>query len=225
MFDKPAEIRRPRRVASCLGLLGWLSGAWLGTLMAVDVQAEEPPRYYQVEVVVFAQPAGASVELPPRPAPDPVTATDSVTAPELPQAWEQEAQDEPPSLPEGFQPPREPLRLAAVAARLNTGGYRLLWHQGWVQPPTTRSGVDLPLLAALGQGRADAALLGRISLTSARFLHLGMQLELRSGESLAAEMDQRRRVRPGVDQYYDHPRIGVIAVVTEIEDPQADSVP
>lgn len=85
--------------------------------------------------------------------------------------------------------------------------------------------MDLPLLAALGQGRADAALLGRISLTSARFLHLGMQLELRSGESLAAEMDQRRRVRPGVDQYYDHPRIGVIAVVTEIEDPQADSVP
>lgn len=220
MFDKPAEIRRPHRLASWLGALGWLSGAWLGGLAVGVVHAEEIPSYYQVEVVVFAQPAGASVELPPRLAPpEPEPAPGDLLD------LEPASQDDGPSLPEGFQPAREPLRLAAVATRLNTGGYRLLWHQGWVQPPTIRQGVDLSLLAALGQGRADAGLVGRISLTSARFLHLGMQLELRPGDRLEAQMDQRRRVRPGVEQYYDHPRIGVIAVVTEIKDPQADPVP
>ncbi|NGX16732.1 CsiV family protein [Wenzhouxiangella sp. XN24] len=238
MLDKPAAFRRPHRLASRLasrlalrlGLLAGLSAASAASLTADAADAAETPRYYQVEVVVFAQPAGGSVELPPRAeeppeSPETSESADSAGSPAallsriLPGAPDDAGalQDEAPSLPEGFQPPREPLRLAAVAARLDTGGYDLLWHQGWVQPPTSRQGIDLPLLAALGQGPADQRLGGSIGLTSARFLHLGMQLELRSGDLLEAEMAQRRRIRRGVEQYYDHPRIGVVAVVTEIE--------
>jgi len=214
MLDKPAAFRRPHRLASCLGLLAGMSAVWLGGLTPHEAGAAETPRYYQVEVVVFAQPAGRSAELPPRPAAEsPGFPADAGALPDDADAL----RDEAPRLPEGFQRAREPLRLAAVAARLDTGGYELLWHQGWVQPPVSRQGVKLPLLAALGQGPADERLIGSIGLTAARFLHLGMQLELRSGDVLEAELAQRRRIRRGVEQYYDHPRIGVVAVVTEIE--------
>jgi len=234
MLDKPAAFRRPHGPAWRLGLLAGLSAAWLAGLMADAAGAAETPRYYQVEVVVFGQPAGVSMELPPRPDTEMLEQPGSAGSPESAESAESQASllsrilpaaadepgaepDEAPSLPEGFRPPREPLRLGAVAARLDTGGYDLLWHQGWVQPPTSRQGVDLPFLAALGQGPADERLVGSIALTSARFLHLGMQLEFRSGDVLEAEMAQRRRIRRGVEQYYDHPRIGVVAVVTEIE--------
>jgi hypothetical protein len=103
-----------------------------------------------------------------------------------------------------------------VAARLNTGGYRLLWHQAWVQPPLDGAAVELSPLATLGKGPVTPGLSGAVSLSISRFLHLGMELELNSASGLEAELRQRRRVRPGVDQYFDHPRIGVIAVVTEI---------
>ena len=58
---------------------------------------------------------------------------------------------------------------------------------------------------------------GRISLSLGRFLHLGMDLELGSGTGAEAQLRQRRRIRLGQDQYYDHPRIGVIAVVHPVE--------
>lgn len=185
--------------------------------------AQAPERLYQVEVVVFAQPAGRSVELPPR---RPVPLDD--------RGAEQEAgmgtpdgvdpgpaglpgEDEGFLLPDGFAPARQPRALDAVARRLNTGEYRLLWHQAWVQPPQEGAGEALTLLAGLGQGPADPELAGRISLSLGRFLHLGMDLELGSGTGAEAQLRQRRRIRLGQDQYYDHPRIGVIAVVHPVE--------
>lgn len=208
------RIERP-----ILPLLAALLGA---AAMPTGLAAQDAPaRMYQVEVVIFTQPPGTSSERGPREAPELFEtggeAGLDAAAEEVPGS---DGADEPPvaasPLARGYATPRAPLTLTNVAARLNTGGYRLLWHQAWVQPATDATPADLGVLAALGQGRATEALSGAISLWQGRFLHLGMELEWRSADGLEAELRQRRRVRPGVDQYFDHPRIGAIAVVTEL---------
>lgn len=182
-------------------------------------------RLYQVEVVIFAQPPGTSVEGPPR---ESVEATESgdraglesdlETGDETAAGEYRAAESAEPVSPldRGYTSPSVPLVLANVAARLNTGGYRLLWHQAWVQPASDATAADLNVLAALGRGQASPELSGAVSLWQGRFLHLGMELEWRSAAGLEAELRQRRRIRPGMDQYFDHPRIGVVAVVTEL---------
>lgn len=170
---------------------------------------------YQVEVVIFAQPPGTSAELPPLPGTEaeiPPALGDSLDDDAWPDANHAE-----PSLPEGFTVAVMPRQLDAVARRLNTGGFQLLWHQAWIQPPAERDGAELSLLAALGQGTASSALSGRIDLSAGRFLHLGVDIELQSETGLEATMHQRRRIRPRVEQYFDHPRIGIVAVITPVE--------
>ena len=187
-------------------------------------------RLYQVEIVIFKHPSGASVELPPRPAMpapdaladggmDTVELEDPVPA-DADEPAEMPADSRPP-LPVGLGPPRLPLQLSAVARALDTRGYRLLWHQAWTQPAATRDGISLTVLAALGQGRADPGLSGVVSVTAGRFLHLGMDLELESAAGLEAELEQRRRLRLDQEHYFDHPVIGAIAVVRRIEPPAA----
>lgn len=202
--------------------------ALLGLAVPAGLVAQDaPPRLYQVEVVVFAQPEGTSVERGPRQTSDPGGARvraglgdglEDELAPgdEAPPGDFAAAGSPVSPLERGYAAPTAPLALANVAARLDTGGYRLLWHQAWVQPATDATAADLNVLAALGRGRASADLGGAISLWQGRFLHLGMELEWRSATGLRAELHQRRRVRMGADQYFDHPRIGVIAVVTEL---------
>lgn len=192
--------------------------------LVCGAQAAFAERSYQVEVVVFAQPPGTSVELPPqRRAPLAADASDAVD-PADPADEDPVAESGAPltQLPSGFAPPRDPLVLRNVAARLNTGGYRLLWHQAWIQPPLDGA-AGLNLLATLGKGPVTPGLSGAISLSVNRFLHLGVELELGSAAGLEAELRQRRRVRPGVDQYFDHPRIGVIAIVTEVPEQAGQS--
>lgn len=206
-----------------------------------------PPeeRFYQVEVLIFAQPAEASVELPPRQPPDEKAEEDEQAAtaaadresdallaadgppeevlPEddlaeggLPEDSPPDPETESPMLPDSFGPPRAPAQLEQEAARLERNGYRVLWHQAWIQLPGPPEGVALALLSALGQGPVTPALSGSINLSTRRFLHLGMDLELRSAQGLEAEMSQQRRIRPEELHYFDHPRLGVIAVALPV---------
>jgi hypothetical protein len=222
--DTPAQWRRACRAGLRVALV-------LGALLPLGFAAEPAgaqtaERRYQVEVVIFLHPAGTSVEQPPR------RRAPTEEAEQQPPFGEP-ADPVPPGpgydldtdgpeetgslLPEGFSAPAMPRRLDAVARRLNTGDYRLLWHQAWVQPPLDRLGPELAALAALGQGPATAGLSGNISLTAGRFLHLGMEIELDSADGFEAAMHQRRRIRPGVEQYFDHPHIGMVAVVRPVE--------
>lgn len=195
----------------------------LGAALPAGLAAQDAPavRLYQVEVVIFAQPQGTSVERSPR-GPTELIVTDGeagldATADASPDdAAVADPAESPAPRSRGYAPPRAPLALSNVAARLNTGGYRLLWHQAWVQPAGDTAPADLARLAALGQGRATPELGGTISLSQGRFMHLGMELEWRSATGLEAELRERRRIRTGTDQYFDHPRIGAIAVVKEI---------
>ncbi|NGP52801.1 CsiV family protein [Thioalkalivibrio sp. XN8] len=178
--------------------------------------------HYQVELLVFLQPEGISAELPP-PAPPPEPLPQ-----DLPTVPETEAEPAGPAagLPAGFMSPRAPLTLTAAAEALRRRGYQPLWHQAWIQPPGDREGVVLPLLAALGQGRATPGLDGTVSLTRGRFLHLGLDLQWQPGPSLEAEMTQRRRIRSGEEHYFDHPRLGVLALVQPVDySPAGESAP
>jgi hypothetical protein len=212
----PAALRRLARKPA---LAAWLLA--LAGLAGGPLHAEPDQRYYQVEVVVFAQPAGASVELPPRQAaPRAPESTDA--EPELlPDEFVAGEDDAAETLVPGFAPAAMPRELDRVAAAMNRGGYRLLWHQAWVQPALRGEAPSLDELAKLHGGAVAAGLQGGISLTAGRFLHLGVDLQLRSDERLEAELRQSRRVRLGVEQYFDHPAIGVIAVVNRLE-PEAD---
>lgn len=227
---RPLRSIHPARDRPC-----WLSktvrngfGALLTAALAgTAALAAAEVRLYQVEVVVFAQPRDTSVEKPPLPrvlVPDPTAAGHDSISPDgepdlspekLPP--EEQSSDE---LPEGVSGPALPRQLNAVARRLDSGGYRLLWHQGWVQPATERGGLSLtlPILAALGGGPAQAGLSGTINLAAGRFLHLGLDLELASAEGIEAVLQDRRRLRINEEHYIDHPHLGVVAIVTRLPD-------
>jgi hypothetical protein len=211
------RTRNPRRVVVALA-------AGLAATLAPLAVLAQSTTHYQVEVVIFAQPDGSAELRPlPRAAPSARDAADlEPGAPGAPAGAAEAAAvpsgpDEAASwLPPGFTRARLPLALEPAAARLNRGGYQLLWHQAWVQAPTDRGPMELPLLAALGQGPANANLSGRIQFSAARFLHLAVDLELQSAGVPVAELRQRRRVRIAVQHYYDHPHIGVLAIVRPV---------
>lgn len=188
----------------------------LGLLPAGGAVAEPAAPLYQVEVVIFSQPAGSTLERFPRlHVPELADPTPDLESQQVETQTEAERMDA--LLAEGFAGPANARRLNAVATRLNTGGYRLLWHQAWVQPALARGAIELPVLAALGQGQADPGLSGAIGLTARRFLHFEVDIELHRQGRLEAKLLQTRRVRPMVDQYMDHSHIGVIAVVSPVE--------
>jgi hypothetical protein len=192
----------------------------------VLLHAQEEPRLFQVEVVIFEQPGGGSDELPPLPPDeDPMQQylmrweADDADAPE-PAAAEQPGAADEEGLPEHVHRAVIDHELDGIARRLNTGGYRLLWHQAWVQPAVSRTdgaALPLPTLAALGGGPADGLLEGSLALASGRFLHLALDLSLPAPGGASYRLEQWRRVRSGETHYFDHPRLGVIAHVTRLE--------
>ena len=213
-----SKLAPQRAHALFAGALGVLAAIAPPAVLAQD----KPPQHYQVEVVIFLQPEGISAERPPLPAMPP--------ADDLLLDADDERQDDPADappgeslLPPGFAPSRTDRSLDAVARALSRRGYDVLWHQAWVQPPAQRQGTDLALLAALGQGPAAPSLAGSVSLSAGRFLHLGVALEWQVDGALAAQMDQRRRIRRDEEHYFDHPRLGAIAVVRAVD--YAESTP
>ena len=198
----------------------------VAALVAGPLRAEPEQPRYQVEVVVFAQPAGTSVERPPRqpelPEPEELPMELPVEpfeepAMELDEIVSAEDEIEAAFAP-GFEPASMPRALDRVAAAMNRGGYRLLWHQAWVQPALAGEPPSLDELATLDGAVIPSGLQGSVSLAAGRFLHLGMELEFHSDAGLEAELRQRRRIRLGVEQYFDDPAIGVIAVVSRLEE-------
>ena len=225
--SRNAPARGTRRGAFRMAALVVLSIGFA----AGQAGAQTGERRYQVEVVIFSQPAGTSAEQRPlQRAPqveaelEPMQGAEfDAETPGASMAGAADSDGVAPLLPRGLSGPVAPRKLEAVARRLNTGGFTLLWHQAWVQPAVAGDGLELATLAALGQGPAVPELSGVIGLAAGRFLHLGMAIELHSAAGLEAELAQRRRVRLGVEHYFDHPHIGVIAIVTAVTPgPEAD---
>ena len=123
--------------------------------------------------------------------------------------------------------------------------YEPVMHFGWTQatwPEEQTEAIPLHLLA-----RPPAELNGELTLYLSRFLHLVVDLQLEAPESMASNVDARERlgnigmagellnevsVQPaayyriqenrilknGELRYYDHPKFGVLAKVTRVEE-------
>lgn len=103
-------------------------------------------------------------------------------------------------------------RLAGAVTRLrNAGGYRILAHTAWSQAPAawnSRRGVSVEQL-----GLNTPGLSGNIVLERGQYLHLGVDLKVEDGGRSLVLADLRR-VKLDEALYFDHPQLGVIALVS-----------
>jgi hypothetical protein len=108
--------------------------------------------------------------------------------------------------------PGSRMQLGGAREKLARGGYRVLAHTGWVQTAGSwgsRSGLSLDRLGIRVPGLSGSFMLERGSL-----LHLGMNLRYAGDGGPSAQINEIRRIRFNERNYYDHPSLGVIAVVT-----------
>lgn len=108
-------------------------------------------------------------------------------------------------------------KLGNIADALRRSrNYQAIAHFGWTQPgfPRTEAHyMSIDALAAPGSG-----LVGRVALSRGRYLHLTLDLVLQPpGSSESYVLRQTRRMRSNERHYIDHPKFGVIAVVTPSE--------
>jgi hypothetical protein len=111
--------------------------------------------------------------------------------------------------------PSSQRRLSDTAEHLRAaGGYRVLAHTAWSQaaaPWNSRRGISAAQL-----GLASAGFTGNVFLERGQFLHLGFDLHLADGTKTYT-LSEVRRIKPNERNYFDHPAIGVIALVTSGE--------
>ena len=103
-------------------------------------------------------------------------------------------------------------KLAGTASRLRgANGYRVLAHTAWSQGAASfnsRRGVSAARL-----GISSAGITGKVILERGRLLHLGIDLTIDDG-GRRYHISEVRPVKADEAQYFDHPAVGVIALVT-----------
>ena len=108
--------------------------------------------------------------------------------------------------------PLSQFQLANEAAKLRASGrYQILTHIAWQQTASTwgtKAGFTLARLGSQAGG-----LSGLIYLERGTYLHLGVNLAYNTGGP-TYRIGESRRVKFYDRQYYDHPVIGVLAMVT-----------
>lgn len=104
-------------------------------------------------------------------------------------------------------------RLGGAAQKLRTaGGMRVLAHTAWTQSPTNWNSRRGPSAAELGLG---AGVTGKVIFERGRFLHLGVDLTIEDGGQ-RYRINEVRQVKADELHYFDHPSVGVIAIVTAV---------
>ncbi|MET0657677.1 MAG: CsiV family protein [Steroidobacteraceae bacterium] len=159
------------------------------------------PATYDVELVIFRNLGGSTPEQ--WSMNDPVTESgDDAEAPD-------------PSAAEAPFPklPAERLKLNPIYDQLKRSrGYQPLAHLGWTQPATDRASTHYVSLNALG---LDNGVSGRAALARGRYLHLTLDLALQiPGDGTRYVLKQTRRMRSTEMHYIDHPRFGIVALIT-----------
>jgi hypothetical protein len=191
----------------------------LSTLLAWGTAlGEADARQFDIEVVIFAHinaydggehwPRESRREFPPG-------------------GWESRPLPEPGVADMDWQAlPGSGSQLAGVTAALRrSDSYRplvhLYWRQGLVDPARTRA-IDIASLAGTLDSGAVPRVEGTLRLSVARYLHLETDIRLVDGEAgqfmdealPSYRMRQSRRMRSGELHYLDHPRFGLIALIT-----------
>jgi hypothetical protein len=198
--------------------------------------AEELPRY-QVELLVFRNldQSGTTAEIPRMPEAEIADILDQGLAEgialrtESGSATELHADGLPVSEQYWQEAAPEELRLGDIASRLERlQAYDLLAHLGWQQ---TAPDVSVAMELDFAQLGVDPAFIsGHAKFFSRRYLHLALDVELpddaRSGggfqtfSSSAAlpAIKDSRRIRLEELHYFDQPQLGVIAMVSRVEE-------
>jgi Peptidoglycan-binding protein, CsiV len=106
-------------------------------------------------------------------------------------------------------------KLTAIADTLRRSrNYQPLAHFGWTQPGYARGEPRYMSIDALVPGGAGVS--GQIALSRGRYLHLTLELAFDVPEEGGGRMvlRQTRRMRSNERHYIDHPKFGVIAIIT-----------
>jgi len=131
-------------------------------------------------------------------------------------------------------------QLHGAANRLKQlAAYQVMTHNGWIQILNAQT-KRLPVLVRQQVGRQQ--LEGVITLHRGKHLHLDLDIQLTEQGLLTNgalskantptalspaiyRLKQTRRIKSGEINYFDHPRFGVICLVTEIDPPYSPSQP
>lgn len=107
------------------------------------------------------------------------------------------------------------MKLGAIADTLRRSrNYQTLAHFGWTQPGYPRGEAHYTSLDP--QTGAGSGLSGQAALSRGRYLHLTLDLALQPpGTAERYVLRQTRRMRSNERHYIDHPKFGVIALITQ----------
>jgi hypothetical protein len=110
--------------------------------------------------------------------------------------------------------PTARFKLTAIEETLKRSrAYQPLAHVGWTQPGYPRDAAQFIPIGSLVP--ASTGLLGQIALSRGRYLHLTLDLVYTpEGSAERYVLRQTRRMRSNERHYIDHPKFGVIALVT-----------
>jgi hypothetical protein len=113
--------------------------------------------------------------------------------------------------------PSGKMKLGAIADQLKRSrGYQTLAHFGWTQPGFPRT--EAHYMSIDSKVGAGTGLTGRVALSRGRYLHLTLDLVLQPmGANEQYVLRQTRRMRSNERHYIDHPKFGVIALITQSE--------
>lgn len=113
--------------------------------------------------------------------------------------------------------PSAKFKLTAIADTLRRSrNYQPLAHIGWTQPGFPRDSAQYVPIDALAPA---TGITGKVALSRGRFLHLTLDLayEAPATANEPAQhyvLRQTRRMRSNERHYIDHPKFGVVAVIT-----------
>jgi hypothetical protein len=157
-------------------------------LASLPVASQQSPSRYDVEIVVFRIAGNAGVE-DLNAAGTPINATGGMQV-----------------------TPTTQRRLTDEASRLRAaGGFQVIAHTAWTQAPAawnSRRGVSTAQLGLDGSGIS-----GTVFIERGQYLHLGFDLRIDQGGHVYT-ISEVRRVRAGEAQYFDHPAVGILALIS-----------
>lgn len=119
----------------------------------------------------------------------------------------------------------------------NSSGYTVLLHRAWRQVGYDAAhAIPYPIHSLAENGRDNIE--GSVTLVRERYLHLDVDLLLMTasraaptqyadgtGSTPAFRLHEKRRMRSRELHYFDHPRFGMIAVVTPYDAPEDEPEP
>ena len=103
----------------------------------------------------------------------------------------------------------------AVLKLRQSSRYRPILHMGWIQPGFERDAAEAePIKRTAGLETID----GTATLTASNYLHLDMDIVLEADDQTLYQLREKRKMRRNETHYFDHPQLGIIAVVTRLDE-------